>query len=116
MHRNPVRKDIEATKAAGFLSRYSYVSFRVHPRSDHCCVYLAGDDCEIERRRVFDRDGYRCVDCGVGINIFTGELDHIGGNTKVTRCWCPEALMTRCHDCHVRRHGRVPRWTRKEKP
>ena len=106
MHRNPHKKDVEATKAAGFFSRYSYVSHRIHPGTNHQCEYLAGGDCENRRRVVFDRDGFKCVDCGQNVNIFTGQLDHIGGNTKVTRCWCPEALQTRCATCHFNRHGR----------
>ena len=107
MHRRPTSKDAESTKARDYVSRYSYVSFRVHPGAEHQCEYLAGEDCAERRRLVFERDNYKCVDCGRPVNIFTGELDHIGGNTKVTRCWCPESLQTRCHDCHVKRHGRI---------
>ena len=106
MHKRPIRKDAAATRAAGYWSRYSYVSLRVHPGTTHQCEYLSGADCSDRRRVVFDRDHWRCVDCGSESAL---ELDHMGGNTKVTRCWCMEALQTRCNSCHRRRHGREVR-------
>jgi hypothetical protein len=111
MHTHPFRKDAAATKAAGFASRFSYVSFRIHPESDppHQCVYLAGlEDIGKRRAEVFKRDGNRCVLCASRINL---QLRH-GGNTKVSRCWCTENLSCRCSECHmVKEHGRFPRWT-----
>ena len=83
MHRRPTSKDAAATKAAGFSSRYSYISFRIHLGTEHQCEYLAGKDCDGRRRVIFDRDNFKCVDCGRSVNIFTGHLAH-GGNTKVT--------------------------------
>jgi hypothetical protein len=119
MHSRQHKRDDEATKAAAFLSKYSYISHRVHPESDpaHQCQYLAGDDCGVMRDRIFKRDEHRCVVCGKWVpkegDIWKrGHIAHLGGNTKVTRCWCPEALALKCYDCHiVVEHGREPRWS-----
>jgi hypothetical protein len=113
MHRTPHRIDKEATEAAGFHSRYSYISLRVHPRSDppHPCVYLAGlEDIGQRRHEVFVRDRFLCVDCGCVVVEFgpdAGELAH-GGNTKISRCWCMANLSTKCTPCHRKNdhHGR----------
>lgn len=98
MHRTPHKLDKEATKAAGFHSRYSYVSRRIHEGTNHGCVYLAGlEDCGARRADVFERDGYKCVDCRkTGMPL---QLAH-DGHTKISRCWCMENLKTKCHDCH----------------
>jgi hypothetical protein len=110
MHKNPYRRDAEATKAMHFQSRYSYVSTRIHPDSDppHPCVYLAGlEDIGKRRLEVFTRDKFLCVDCSKKVSWDTGQLAH-SGRTKISRCWCPEALKTKCHDCHKANdhHGR----------
>ena len=107
MHRNPHKIDREASKAAHFLSRYSYVSLRIHPESDppHQCIYLAGDDVAGARRACFESDNWRCVNCQRCISWETGEMDH-GGKTKVQRCSCPENLSTKCRRCHNRKHNR----------
>lgn len=113
MHRNPHRRDAMATKAAGFASRYSYVSHRIHPGTNHQCVYLAGfEDCGSRRAEVFTRDRWKCVDCGCYVQSWggNGRVAHLahGGHTKVERCWCMENLKTKCEDCHGRNdhHGR----------
>lgn len=118
MHRRPHKKDEAATKAAYFLSRYSYVSHRIHPNSKppHQCVYLAGDDCGVVRAAIFDASDSKCQDCGKvmpldGDLTVRGHLAH-GGNTKVSRCWCPENLKLKCYVCHMlKEHGREPRWS-----
>lgn len=111
MHRFQTHKDKEATKAKKYLSRYSYVSTRIHPCSDppHQCEYLAGADCGIRRAEIFERDGWRCQVAGcLGMPL---ELSH-GGRTKVSRCWCYENLTTLCRFHHMRRDGnRVPRFS-----
>ena len=111
MHRNQFRPDKEATKARHFESRYSYVSRRIHPETEHGCEYLAGlKDIGARRLEVFERDAYTCVDCGTRVSWNSGHMAH-GGNTKISRCFCPENLKTKCFDCHmVKEHGRFPRW------
>lgn len=108
MHRRPHKLDAQATAARHFASRYSYVSRRIHPGTDHACEYLAGlDDTGKRRTEVFERDGNECVICGSKREL---TLRH-GGNTKISRCWCPENLSCRCWTCHlVREHGRFPRF------
>lgn len=115
MHKNPFRKDVEATKAMHFESRYSYVSLRQHPGSDHACQYLAGlIDIGIRRTQVFMRDEFRCASCGekVDTNIPSWHPDsaHLahGGHSKVTRCWCLENLSLKHKRCHGANdhHGR----------
>jgi hypothetical protein len=114
MHKRPHKKDVAATKARKFHSRYSYVSLRIHEGSDHPCEYLAGEDCESRRLQVFSRDQFKCVDCGTSVGWYTGHLAH-GGNTKVSRCWCLENLKTKCYVCHIIiEHNREPKWTPKE--
>jgi hypothetical protein len=107
VHRNPHKIDKEATRAAGFLSRYSYISLRIHPGTDHQCRYLAGDDVVVARKACFERDHYRCTEpnCGRCVSWETGEMDH-GGKTKVQRCSCPENLHTKCGRCHRKKHNR----------
>jgi hypothetical protein len=118
MHKRPFRIDKEATGAAGFASRFSYVSRRTHPGSDppHPCVYLAGlEDIGKRRHEVFVRDGFRCVVCNglVDVNLpawhpDAAHLAHLGGHTKVSRCWCLEALALKHSRCHGEsdHHGR----------
>lgn len=111
MHRRPHKLDAVSTAAAHFASEYSYVSRRVHPGTDHQCEYLSGlEDVGKRRREVFERDEYRCVDCGERVTWDRGHMAH-GGNTKIERCDCPENLRTKCWKCHmIREHGREPRF------
>jgi|SRR5712664_879575 len=119
MHRRPHKKDDAATKAAKFESRYSYISFRLHPGTTHQCVYLAGLDTEACRMAVYVRANGRCQYCGKrlplnGDLMWRAHLAH-GGNTKVSRCWCPENLTLKCYHCHiVVEHNREVRWSSKE--
>lgn len=115
MHKRPHKKDKDATKAAKFESRYSYVSLRIHPGTTHPCVYLAGDDCGPAREAIFERDGYKCQVCGKSVPLdgfvtVRGHLAH-GGNTKISRCWCPENLTLKCfHDHMIVEHDRETRF------
>ena len=111
MHKTPHQLDEAATKTRNFASRYSYVSRRIHPGTEHQCEYLAGlEDVGKRRHEVFERDEWRCVDCGEPINWHNGHMAH-GGNTKVSRCYCLENLKTKCFTCHmVKEHGRFPRF------
>ncbi len=120
MHRCKHKINLAATEIfrsnGSFKSRYSYVSLRIHPGGNTHCVYLAGADCEPARRRVFERDDYKCVDCHKPVPFdgpltIRGHLDH-GGTTKVTRCWCEANLFTRCYECHMlKKHAREPMWS-----
>jgi hypothetical protein len=117
VHRRQFKPDKELTRAMGFASRGSYMSFRVHPGSDipHQCVYLAGlEDIGARRQQVFERDKFRCVDCGKQIDESlpsyhpdSGHLAH-AGHTKISRCWCMENLSCKCGACHGKNdhHGR----------
>jgi hypothetical protein len=118
MHVRQHKPDKAATRAASFHSRYSYVSSRIHPGSDppHSCVYLAGlEDIGKRRLEVFERDGFRCVDCGRKVNLEAPSYDpdsaHLahGGHTKISRCWCMENLSLKCGACHDKNdhHGRM---------
>ena len=125
MHRRPFRKDEVATRAAGFKSKYSYVSFRVHPDSDppHACIYLAGlEDTGKQRMAIFERDEFQCVSCGKRVNPElpswhpdSAQWDH-GGNTKISRCDCKENGTTRCGDCHRKRHNREIKSAKRSEP
>lgn len=109
LHFNKHKLDKEATKARHFSSGYSYVSFRVHPGTDHGCQYLCGmEDMGKVRTDVFDRDGHKCVDCGTrGEYANPLHLAH-KGNTKISRCDCMENLSCKCYRCHSENdhHGR----------
>jgi hypothetical protein len=109
MHVRQHRPDHETTKAMSFASKYSYVSHRIHPGTEHGCQYLAGfEDIGKRRQEVFERDGFLCVDCGFpATHDDPLELAH-SGNTKISRCDCWENLKTKHHSCHGRNdhHGR----------
>lgn len=107
MHKRQFRPDKSATRNKHYLSRYSYVSQRIHPGTiGQQCEYLAGEDCETRRLEVFDRDEFKCVDCGKKVSWDRGHLAH-SGNTKIQRCWCPQALKTKCYECHIiKEHNR----------
>ena len=60
------------------------------------------------RRAVFDRDGWRCVDCGRAARL---ECDHITP-LHVDPAQDPYALAglaTRCRGCHIRKTARENR-------
>ena len=117
------KRDKQATEAAGFVDRDSYISHRVHPGTDHQCQYLKGDDVEQIRRKIFDRDRHRCqlklVCTGVRVlpfegDIYTrGHLEHEKGGYGAQRCFCMENLRIACYACHVIKHGRYPRFGEK---
>jgi 5-methylcytosine-specific restriction endonuclease McrA len=66
-------------------------------------VRCSGDDMTNLRRRVFFRDGYRCVRCGRPVTWNTGELAHIvprgcGGSDT------DDNVETCCQQCHRDEH------------
>ena len=52
------------------------------------------------RRRVFERDGYRCRSCGKAGRL---EADHIKPLHKGGRPYDPANLQTLCRTCHIRK-------------
>lgn len=103
MHRRQTHRDDEATKAAIFRSRYSYVSTRIHPGTEHQCRYLAGVDCEVAYLDCMDRAKGRCEECGAWRKL---EVHHKSHKTKMERCWCQANLMALCVQCHRGPQGR----------
>jgi hypothetical protein len=102
----------EATAAQGFLNTGSYVSFRLHPGTDHPCQFLKGKDVEVIRLAVFEREKGRCWNCGAYYGWNYGHLRHLAGGNGARRCWCPENLGWGCPKCHKSEHVR-PMWTKK---
>lgn len=107
MHKRKTHEDVERTKASRrskvFLSRFSYWSTRIHPGTDHQCVYYAGLDCGPMRENALAKAKGRCESCGVWTNRL--EVHHIEHKTKVSRCSCPENLLVLCVRCHRGRNG-----------
>ena len=107
-------RDYEATRARRFLSRNSYVSFRVHPGTKHCCQYLKGKDVEPMRLHIFERDKGKCGVCGAYYGWAFGEMDHIEGGYGPQRCDCAENLRWLCPKCHRTKHHRDIQWRPRE--
>lgn len=110
----PGKRDPAATKARSFLDHRSFVTLDGHDR-------LYGGDLAVRRRECFERDAWKCVDCGYRITWATpfhrkGEMDHEINKSKPGGCDCLHNVRTRCgrflNGCHDKKHGRNPRWTR----
>lgn len=56
---------------------------------------------KLTRRRIFDRDGWRCVECG---NPGALECDHKRKPRDVAQFFEAGNLRTLCRDCHIKRH------------
>ena len=117
MHKNKIHRDAQATRQSRrekrFFGRHSYISTRIHPGTDHQCVYLAGAvDCDVARIRALVRANGRCEMCGRWDSRL--EVDHIAHKTKVERCWCQNNLRALCKHCHRSRHVRIL-WSPKAK-
>lgn len=71
-------------------------------------VRLFGSDMTELRLQCFERDGYRCVDCGSAV-IFergyqqSGEMAHV--RTKRNNGDTLENVRTKCGKCHFREHN-----------
>jgi 5-methylcytosine-specific restriction endonuclease McrA len=101
-----LRVDKETTARAGFRDPRSYVGFRIHPDTEHACVYLFGEDVGERRAEIRARHNARCVFCGAYCWVF-GELHHVDGGLGPQRCWCYENLTWACGECHRVQHGRM---------
>ena len=58
------------------------------------------------RRQVFQRDGWRCVDCGRAVRL---ECDHVRPLELGGEAWELANLATRCRGCHIRKTRRENR-------
>jgi 5-methylcytosine-specific restriction endonuclease McrA len=98
--------DREATKARGFLDRWSYVSYLGKE-------FLGAKDWEVRRVEVYNRDEGKCVKCKRPVPLdgplgVRGECDHIikrsqGGDDKASNLefLCPSP----CHRGPKGKHG-----------
>lgn len=73
-------------------------------------LHLAGEDRSLQRKRIWFRSKGKCAECRCAITEDSFEMDHKKGGL-VGRCDCLHNLQALCHDCHVKKHGREPRWT-----
>ena len=101
------KPDPVATAEAGFTDHRSYVSFRLHPDTNHPCVFLKGDDATQMRRVIFEREKGICWRCKRFVDWEWGELRHLKGGNGAGRCWCPENLGWGCGPCHRTEHVQV---------
>lgn len=58
------------------------------------------------RRRVLERDGYRCTCCGKAGRL---EVDHIVGLERDGAAYDPGNLQTLCRGCHIAKTRRERR-------
>jgi len=66
-------------------------------------IRLKGKPLADLRRQCFTRDGWACVDCGVGVSWASGHMAHIksrgAGGSDVL-----ENVRTKCAGCHDKEH------------
>lgn len=112
-HKRQSHKDVAATKAAGFLSRGSYVSTIVRSHfggPEHQCLYLAGADAMKAKDGLYARDRGCCAGCQRQYHVSLLDLNHREHGTKMSRCWHPSNLDLRCNrgrNCHATFHHRM---------
>jgi len=106
------KRDRVATAHANFLDSRSYVSHRLHPSTEHPCIYLKGKDVGVARLQVFEREKGICWNCGKYCGWDEGEMHHLVGGLGAKRCWCQANLGWNCRKCHREKHVRV-RWRKK---
>jgi HNH endonuclease len=118
--RKPMLFDREATTAAGFADKRSYIK---RSRDGGNRTFLFGDDMTQLRRRVFERSRGYCempvngftsaVRCQRNIDWETMELDH---NPSLAQGGDDTEESTRaiCRRCHVARHNRTTKWRANE--
>ena len=97
--------DREATKAANFVSKKSWIS-------NAGAHHLFALDKTIRRQQILSRDNYTCQKCGRKNLIWEGdtphsaEWDHIHGRGKTHGDEMSNG-QTLCRHCHVRKTGRM---------
>ena len=115
------KADRQLTEAANFEDPRSFIGKRIHPGTQHNCLYVRGDDVRPVRVAIYARDGGRCtlkLKCdGSRVLPFDGSiyerwhLEHKVGGLGLQRCFCPENVRGACWDCHQAKDGRQPRFT-----
>jgi hypothetical protein len=109
----------------------SYISNTGH-------VFLFGPDLAEQWERIFEYQQGKCAACGLPRQRDELDLDHVKGNTKLTRCECYGQMLNDVNapacfgvrlictmdvrkpgykpdGCHSRKHGREVRSDRKER-
>ena len=66
----------------------------------HQRLNVLGQRWQVLRRQVFERDGWRCVDCGRAGRL---ECDHVRPLEWGGSAWGLDNLQTLCRGCHVRK-------------
>ena len=74
-----------------------FIKMQARRRKDlHCVAWRR------LRRRILDRDGYRCTACGAASRL---EVDHIVPVAAGGEAYDPDNLRTLCRSCHIDRHA-----------
>lgn len=78
-----------------------------------------GSAWEAQRKRVLDRDGWRCAYCGVGVEGWTATVDHIEPiSLDADRKYRDDELVSCCRRCNAIKSDKTlrrldyaaPRW------
>lgn len=103
------RRDKEATKAAGFLSKRSHITLATH--HGPAKTYLFGKDVLAQRERIWRREGKRCFDCWKPLDVEADILAENGMHRAHLVARSKQGddsdsnLICLCRNCHIRRHG-----------
>jgi 5-methylcytosine-specific restriction endonuclease McrA len=109
MKRKPMRRKtpFKATAVKLKRTRIAPVSRKRRERSGKPgklgTVRLYGGDLEMLRWRCFERDRFRCVQCGFYGYLDTLEMAHI--RTKRNNGDTLDNVVTMCHACHEKSHN-----------
>jgi hypothetical protein len=116
-----MKRDRELTEQAyadgAFVDKKkrSYVAQKMHPGTDHPCVFLRGTDRSIRRAQLFKRAKGICAGCGRYRDEEHGDMSHELSRGK-GGCDCWENLAWRCTffvaNCHTSLHPQ-PMWTKR---
>ena len=105
-----MKADRALTLAMKFQNPKSFIGQRIHPGTNHQCVYLKGKDVGPARLAIYERDKGLCQTCGRHADWDDGEMHHKAGGLGLQRCSCAENLEWQCGPCHRRKHV-APMWT-----